>query len=124
MILDAGHFMFCSPCYTDDKVEIAQWFAGNSLPSLLHKLKNGIAVKGAATMIKNYLVSGYGKGTENEQQHLIDDLNSIVKVKAPIKDIVSLAEKAAKIIADTEDKAVIDYVLENVVPLVDKSCHR
>lgn len=124
MIIDAGHFMFCSPCYTDEKVEIAQWFAGNSLPSLLHKIKDGISVKGADTMIKNYLVSGYGKGTANEQQHLIDDLNSIVKAKTAIKDIALLAEKSAKIIATTEDSALIDYVLKNVVPLVDKSCHR
>ena len=124
MILDAGHFMFCSPCYTEDKIEIAQWFAGNSFTSILHKLQNGIAVKGAEEMLNDYLLNGYKKATDLEQERLIDDLISITSSKSSDKNIDTLAGKAAKKIASSKDSELFNEVLCKIAPIVDKSTHR
>jgi hypothetical protein len=125
-ILNTDHFLFARPGFETEKREIARWFAGYSLESILHKLKTGAAPQfgeRAGEIFRERLRDGHGKADAVERERLTRRLNEILEIAPAIADIPALADRLAET-ARAGDADRLEAVEREIVPIVEKSDHR
>lgn len=127
MILNTDHFLFARPGFTAEKREIARWFSGYSLESMLHKLKTDKGEKfteRAGEVFRERLRDGYEKADRVERSILIRRLNEILENDPAVSDLETLADQLAEMGRREENAVPFEALEKEIVPIAEKSNHR
>lgn len=127
MILNTDHFLFARPGFETEKREIARWFSGYSLESMIHKLKTGKTkrfVERAGEIFRTRLRDGFEKADAVERRLLIRRLNEILANDPQETDPDALADRLAETVRKERKAEIFETLEKGIVPIAEKSNHR